>query len=96
MKNLTPDNHTIDLSRLPKFLRRRLNSCPVRPKRGVHPWLYHVARHLYWHFSEEQIFRLLRDRTQNCGRVVSDNEITGQIRAAEAERVATQRHREVL
>jgi hypothetical protein len=75
-------NRNLLVAKLPAFLRLLLNSCPRRPKRGIHPWLYRVSRQLHWHFSEREIFELLRDRTQNVGRVVTDREIITQIRSA--------------
>ena len=66
-------------NRLPGWLLIRLNNPPRRPRRGIHFWLYQVARHLHWHFSEEQIFVLLWARTRQVGRVVTEKEIRNQI-----------------
>jgi hypothetical protein len=71
-------------SGLPGWLVIRLNNPLRRPRRGIHFWLYHVARHLPWHFGEEQIFTLLWARTRQLGRVVTEKEIRNEIASAKA------------
>lgn len=48
---------------------------PPRSGEGLHRWLFRTARHLHGHFSEAEICNLLRAKTANCGRRVSDDEI---------------------
>jgi hypothetical protein len=71
-------------SGLPRWLVIRLNSCPRRPRKGVHPWLYRTARGLHAYLSEEAIFALLWARTRQVGRVVGAKEIRNQIASAKA------------
>ena len=59
---------------LPSFLTELL-AAPPRAGEGVHPWLYRVARQLHAHFRPQEVFSLLKERVQNCGRHVSDSEI---------------------
>jgi hypothetical protein len=71
-------------NRLPQWLLIRLRSCPRRPRKGVHPWMYSVSRALHAYLDEEEIFALLWARTRNVGRVVGEREITAQIVSAKA------------
>jgi hypothetical protein len=60
----------------------RLASCPRRPRKGVHPWLFFTARRLHGYLGEEEIFDLLWARTRQVGRVVGAKEIRNQITSA--------------
>jgi hypothetical protein len=86
-KTLThpPDNNkaaSTDLSQLPGWLRTRLASCPRRPRKGIHPWLFFTARRLLAYLDEAAIFELLWTRTRDRGRFVSAKEIKAQIENA--------------
>jgi len=59
---------------LPAFLRKELETRPCAGE-GVHPWMFQVARQLHAHFRPHEIFHLLKERVQNCGRPVRDSEI---------------------
>jgi hypothetical protein len=71
-----------ELSRLPHWLQIRLASCPRRPRKGIHPWLFFTARWLFAYLDEAAIFELLSTRTRDCGRLVSAKEIKAQIENA--------------
>jgi len=83
-KNDNPAGARALENRLPGWLLIRLNSCPRRPRKGVHPWLYFTARGLHAYLSEEEIFAVLWARTRQVGRVVGEKEITNQIAGARA------------
>ena len=68
---------------LPGFLADLLASCPAAGD-GVNPWLFRVSRHLHVHMDAEAMFALLRQKTEGCGRFVSDNEIRRQIKCSRA------------
>jgi hypothetical protein len=79
----TNDNATVaNLSRLPRWLEIRLASCPRRPRKGIHPWLFFTARRLIVYLAEPAIFDLLWTRTRNRGRIVGAKEIKAQIENA--------------
>jgi hypothetical protein len=59
---------------LPNFIQDLL-AAPPRAGEGVHAWFFRVARQLHAHFRPQEIFNLLKERVQNCGRHVSDSEI---------------------
>lgn len=60
--------------RLPDWLQRKLANPPAAGQ-GVNPWLYSIGRHLHAHMDPEAMFAQLRGAVQNCGRVVTDQEI---------------------
>jgi hypothetical protein len=62
----------------PRFLAELLSSCPVSGQ-GVHAWLFRVARYLHHFHGPDEIFALLEQRTTNCGRHISAQEITDAI-----------------
>jgi hypothetical protein len=64
---------------LPKFIHDLL-AAPPRAGDGVHAWLFRVARYLHSHYSVTEIESLLTERTRNCGRHVSRQEILDAIR----------------
>jgi hypothetical protein len=70
------------LSHLPRWLQAALNSCPRRPRKGIHPWLYRISRQLHYRMNPEEVFRLLWLKTRNVGRNVSGKEIAAQIESA--------------
>ena len=59
---------------LPPFLHDLLSS-PPRAGKGVHDWLFRVARHLHAHLPASEIVALLESRVAHCGRVVTRKEI---------------------
>lgn len=59
---------------LPDFLREML-AAPPRAGEGLHSWLYRTSRQLHAHLRPHEIFHLLKERVQNCGRHVPDSEI---------------------
>jgi hypothetical protein len=65
------------MSDLPQFLRDMLASPPKHgdPNGGVHRWMFRVARHLHYHRSPEDIFKLLKASLEDCGREVEDSEL---------------------
>jgi hypothetical protein len=65
----------------PSFLVELVNSCPPAGD-GVNPWMFRAGRHLHAHLDEKSIFNLLKAKTRNCGRVVTDREILRQIRVS--------------
>jgi len=69
---------------LPRWLLIRLNSCPRRPRKGVHYWIYSTSRRLWAFLDETEIFQLLWARTRHVGRVVGEKEIRNQIASAKA------------
>lgn len=60
---------------LPQFLRDLIASPPPAGK-GVHAWLFNVARQLHEHLPAMDIVRLLTQQVERCGRHVSQREIT--------------------
>jgi hypothetical protein len=68
---------------LPAFLDELLESCPTAGS-GVNNWLYAVAKQLHVHMDENEMFALLKAKTQGCGRVVAVAELRHQIRCAQA------------
>src|SRR5260221_4690982 len=81
-KNDNPAGARALENRLPGWLLIRLNSCPRRPRKGIHPWLYFTARRLHAYLGEEEIFAVLWARTRQVGRVVGEKEIRNQIAGA--------------
>jgi len=73
----------INTRKLPAFLYELLESCP-KAGDGVNPWLYRVAKQLHVHMDSEPMLTLLKQKTEGCGRIVSDAEITRQIECARA------------
>ncbi len=67
------------MSQLPPFLVELVNSCPPAGD-GVNHWMFQTGRQLHAHLDERGIFNLLRVKTRNCGRLVTDREILRQIR----------------
>src|SRR5437667_5757544 len=71
---LGPRGRTLEMADLsqaegyPWFLRELLDSCPKRPEKGVHPWLFKTARYLHRYHSPEQICEILKARVAACGR----------------------------
>jgi hypothetical protein len=64
-----------DLSSLyPPFLQKLLESCPTAGE-GVHPWLFRVARYLHAFHSLEEICKILKEKTTECGRDLEPHEI---------------------
>ena len=61
---------SVDLSHLPDWLLANVDSCPPAGS-GVHFFLFGVARQLYVHLSEEEIFVVLKSKVAGCGRPVS-------------------------
>lgn len=61
------------------MLQIRLASCPRRPRKGIHPWLFFTARRLLTHLDERAIFELLWTKTRDRGRFVTAEEIKAQI-----------------
>lgn len=61
-------------STLPPFILEML-AAPPRAGEGIHNFLFRAARQLHAHFRPQEIFSLLKERVQNCGRHVSDSEI---------------------
>jgi len=59
---------------LPPFLQDLLASTPPAGK-GVHIWLFRVARQLHAHLPVVEIVKLLESRVAHCGRHVSRKEI---------------------
>lgn len=66
---------------LPQFIHDLLAAPPPAGK-GVHGWLYRVARQLHAHLPAVEIVALLESRVQGCGRHVSRKEITDAVQAA--------------
>ena len=64
----------------PLFLQRLLDSCPARPDRGVHLWLFRVARYLHRYHSPAEIQKILEDKSSGCGRYLEPHEIPDAIR----------------
>lgn len=64
---------------LPQFLRDLL-AAPPSAGEGVHNWLFRVAKQLHAHYTVTEIETLLSERTRNCGRQVSRQEILDAIR----------------
>jgi hypothetical protein len=58
-----------------------LDRCPEAGD-GVHRWLFGAAAHLHIHYNPEEILRLLKSKTEHCGRIVSDKEINDAIAAS--------------
>src|SRR5260221_1504429 len=69
-------------NRLPNWLLIRLGSCPRRPHKGIHQWLYFTARRLHAYLGEEEIFAVLWAGTRQVGRLVTEKEIRNQIAGA--------------
>jgi hypothetical protein len=61
------------MTEYPRFLRELLCNCPTAGK-GVHPWLFRVARYLHHYHTPEEICAILRDRTCACGRAIDPHE----------------------
>lgn len=59
---------------LPPHIRAKIGPVPV-PGNGLHPWFFKAARELHHYYDPEAIHRILRDLTEDCGRVVPDREI---------------------
>jgi len=77
------DNATVaELSRLPRWLQIRLASCPRRPRKGIHPWLFFTARRLFAYLDGPAIFESLWTKTRDRGRFVGAKEIKAQIENA--------------
>jgi hypothetical protein len=49
---------------------------------GVHKWLFRIARQLHCHRDDEEIFKLLKAETLDCGRPVPDREIWAAIKGS--------------
>jgi hypothetical protein len=62
-------------SEYPLFLQRLLDSCPSRPDRGVHLWLFKVARYLHRYHSPAEIQKILEEKSSGCGRYLEPHEI---------------------
>src|SRR4051812_19738958 len=72
------------ISTLPQFLRDLLASPPSAGE-GVHNWLFRVARHLHVHYLDKaEMVRLLAGATEECGRLVSRQEIEDAIRNSQS------------
>lgn len=65
--------------KLPKFLIAELATPPLAGD-GVHSWIFRVSRHLHAHMEEDDIFRLLKGKVEDCGREVSDRELRDAVR----------------
>src|SRR5262249_22732735 len=77
-EHYTFGTHLPDANGYPRFLRELLAGCPVSGQ-GVHAWLFRVARYLHHFHGPDEIFALLEERTTNCGRHISAEEITDAI-----------------
>jgi hypothetical protein len=71
------------LGRLPRFVRELLDSCPIAGK-GVHMWIFRVARHLLAHFDQQATFEVIKAKAAGCGRPLEklEREIASQIQNA--------------
>jgi hypothetical protein len=72
------------VTELPQFLRDMIASPPKHggADGGVHKWLFRVARQLHCHRDDEEIFKLLKAATLDCGRPVPDREIWAAIKGS--------------
>jgi len=69
------------IRKLPSFVQDLLTAPPQAGK-GVHNWLFLVARNLHAHLPARKIVNLLENRVQGCGRHVSRKEIEDAVRNA--------------
>lgn len=66
---------------IPKFIQESL-ATPPRAGKGVHNWLFRVARQLHAHLPAGEIVNLLETRVENCGRHVPRAEINDAVKNA--------------
>jgi hypothetical protein len=71
------------LEKLPKWARIKANSCPRRPRKGIHPWLFFTARRLHRYLSEDEVCAVLWAKSRHAGRHVGDKEIRSQVKSAQ-------------
>lgn len=67
---------------LPQFVRDMLNNPPPAGE-GIHNWLFRVARHLHAHMGTIEMHELLKSQVADCGRVVTDKEISDAIKSSQ-------------
>jgi hypothetical protein len=67
------------MKQLPPWL-ESLIANPPDAGNGFHSWLFSVARNLHPHLTERELYELLREKANSCGRYVPDKEILDAIR----------------
>ena len=83
MIDLPPCPHEGEGPRLPEFVRDLLDH-PPRAGEGVHAYLFKVALKLHPYRTDAQIYALLREFGNDCGRYVSNREIEAAIENSSA------------
>ncbi len=68
------------MTEYPRFLQELLNNCPTAPRKGIHPWLFRVARYLHYFHSSEEICTILEKYVAGCRRMLEPHEIPDAVR----------------